>query len=208
MAADIALSAIEAGILIDAAAPWVPYQVDRWPAIGHPLWFFFARSKTVPPELIAAWRAWNRSQARAKRVQRAWRRLAALGLVRVGKAGSQTAIERTASGAALLSRRHNELHAIAERGKGKLLSDLTMIGARVAFWRDGGHTVVLPEALWVPRRPARHIAARVIGSAKSDRLATCREHRQHTQGNEWPESQLKLVDEAELEEGADRSHGR
>jgi hypothetical protein len=118
---DVNLNAAEAGLLIDAAAPWLPYVARGWPMPG-------------------------RDQGRAKRVQRAWRRLAALGLVRVGKARglALTAIERTDAGAALLARRHNELHAMAERGNGRPLSDLLLDRPRSVFWRDGGHTMVRP----------------------------------------------------------------
>jgi hypothetical protein len=102
---DVPLNRIEAGLLIDASAPWLTDVGSR----------------------------------RAKQVQMAWRRLAVLGLVRAGRlAGSygRTAIERTDTGTALLARRHNELHALAERGNGE------PAGPGIVFWRQGGVTHV------------------------------------------------------------------
>jgi len=136
---DVHLNRTEAGLLLDAEGPWAVHHAGRGGA--HPIWSYVAHGKTPPQEVIDKWRAHCASEARAKRVQRAWRRLAALGLVRVGRLHGtygQTVIERTDAGTALLGRRHNELGAIAERGNGVLTSTLAWDGARLVFWRDGG----------------------------------------------------------------------
>jgi hypothetical protein len=133
---DVRLNRTEAGLLIDAAVPWVVHQAGRDPG-AHPVWTYAMHGKTPPPELIERWRVWYREQARAKRVQRAWLRLAALGLVRVGRGHGDghplTVIERTDAGTALLARRGNELGAIAERENGAPVSKSYRV--RVVFWR-------------------------------------------------------------------------
>ena len=131
---DVVLNAAEAELLIDAAEPWGLYVASRKPEIGHPVWGFAAHGKPVSPKSVAAWSAYRARQARAKRVQRAWRRLAALGLVRVGRlhpSYGRTVIERTDTGTALLGRRHNKLHAIAEHGNGEPVAGMVL-------WRGGG----------------------------------------------------------------------
>jgi hypothetical protein len=133
---DVRLSHVEAGLLIDAAAPWFPGGSGSRPSSRHPFWYS-ANGKTPAPEAIEEWRRYNRDVARARRVQRAWRRLVALGLVRVGKSGTQTVIERTPIGSALLKRRHNELHATAERGCGRLASQSA---AELVWWRQPAGT--------------------------------------------------------------------
>jgi hypothetical protein len=133
---DVRLNRTEAGLLFDAAEPWAVHEAGRTPDQPHPVWGSWAHGRTPTPGAIEAWREWCGRQARAKRAQRAWRRLAALGLVRVGRLArsyGQTVIERTEVGTALLTRRHNELGAIAERGNGAS-------AAGIVFWCDGGLT--------------------------------------------------------------------
>ena len=138
---DVHLSPVEAGLLIDSAAPFAPRGAGRRPAFRHPLYGSLMHGKEPTQEAIDAWRAHCQAEARAKRVQRAWLRLAALSLVRVGKLGQRTVIERTAAGSALLHRRHNELHAGAERECGRLVSEMPY-RPLVVYWRGGDHTVV------------------------------------------------------------------
>jgi hypothetical protein len=42
----------------------------------------------------------------------------------------------------LLGRRHNELHAMAERGAGKPVAAVIVNGVRCVFWRDGDVSAV------------------------------------------------------------------
>jgi hypothetical protein len=145
---EVRLNRTEAGLLIDSAAPWAVNVAGSGPDDRHPL--SYMRTGGKPPQgAIVAWLAHVRSEARAKRVQRAWRRLAALGLVRVGSTYgsgySATIIERTDTGGALLARRHNELGAIAERGNGRPAAEVAF-GTRLVFWRDGREPTTVQAA--------------------------------------------------------------
>jgi hypothetical protein len=105
------------------------------------------------------WATYVGDEYRAKKGQMALRRLAALGLIRVGRlVGSygKTVIERTEAGSALLAHRHNELGAIAERGNGRPVTDIGL-GTWLVFWRNGGFTTGTAEQRHpLPSRPAKN----------------------------------------------------
>jgi hypothetical protein len=108
------LNAVEAGLLIDAALPWHPTLGD--PPVtdqGQRILARFVvntcRPGDPPPQIPRP-----EAERIVDRARKAARRLAALGLVRIGMLGRRTVIERTEAGAELLARRHNELYAKAE----------------------------------------------------------------------------------------------
>jgi DNA-binding MarR family transcriptional regulator len=106
------LNRFEAALLIDSGVPWHPAKhVERWP---RPWWH--AEQQTAA-ERARQEREWVTA------IRKAAYRLAARGLVRIGRQRQDRAmeknrriiIERTEIGSQLLAKRHNELHAIAER---------------------------------------------------------------------------------------------
>ncbi len=116
----MALSSIEAGLLLDASEAWYPMVGSSdggvyWPGV----WGMCHLTPPSPEERQERQAAYERDRAtRAKRmrIRRAFIRLTALGLLEIGYGKSRRpVVKRTELGAAVVARRHNELHAIAER---------------------------------------------------------------------------------------------
>ena len=138
---DIRLSPIEAGLLIDAAVPWIPNLLVG-PRQSQVL--YNHENKLGRKPTGAEWeeaRSTDRSNdARTLKVRKAARRLIALGLARGGMAGRRMVIERTEIGSVLLARRHNELHAIAEH--------VGEAAPEFVWWQRKRSTRTHPEWQW------------------------------------------------------------
>jgi hypothetical protein len=113
---DVQLSPEAAGLLLASSVPWYPYLPSR-PRSQQD----FYRHPPSSEERIKAVDQWRQAerfrQAAAKRLQRTTQRLAALGLLRIGKPldRNRIVIECTKLGLRLVKMRHNELPAIANR---------------------------------------------------------------------------------------------
>jgi hypothetical protein len=135
---DVALSAAEAGLLLDAKEPWVmPGSVPKagcdWAKV---LGMTMNKRRDPTPEEIAEWRELRSEAAKHKRFQRARRRLVALGLLEQNKGwASAVVVRRTALGTKLVKRRHIELAAKAEHA-GEVMDP------------DGRHRIWVREGMW------------------------------------------------------------
>ena len=122
--ATLRLSRLESGLLIDAMKPWEPTS-GCWEGQYNALWWGSAYAKAcawnsnpppLPPELLKARQEDRASAALRKRIERACKRLAALGLIqfRYGGHFGRHVIRCTSLGEKLVRLRRKEWAAAAE----------------------------------------------------------------------------------------------